>query len=89
VAGLVTDCNSHGSFRQRLGLTRLGGYSQSGGIMVASSGSAPDAESVRAMIVILAAVVAIFWKHVIRVVLALIVVAIGVGAYLLLQGIHG
>ena len=57
--------------------------------MVASPGSAPDVESVRAVIIILAAIVAIFWKHVIRLMLALIVVAIGVGAYLLLQSIHG
>ena len=42
--------------------------------MVASPGSAPDAESVRAVIVILAAFAAVFWKHVIRMLLALLVV---------------
>jgi hypothetical protein len=57
--------------------------------MVASPGSAPDIESVRAVIVIIAVCVAVFWKAVLRVLLALIVIAVGVGAYLLLQGMHG
>jgi len=57
--------------------------------MVASPGSVPDAESVRAMIVVIAAIVAVFWKQLFRVLLALLVVAIGVGAYLLAQGLHG
>jgi len=57
--------------------------------MVASPGSVPDAESVRAVIVVIAAIVAVFWKQLFRVLLALLVVAIGVGAYLLAQGLHG
>jgi hypothetical protein len=57
--------------------------------MVASPGSPPDVESVRAAILIIAVSVAIFWKQVIRVLLALIVIAVGVGAFMLLQGLHG
>jgi hypothetical protein len=57
--------------------------------MVASQGSAPDVESVRAVILIIAVVVAIFWKEALRVLLALIVIAVGVGAFMLLQGMHG
>jgi hypothetical protein len=57
--------------------------------MVASQGSAPDIESVRAVILVLAIVVAIFWKEALRVLIALIVIAVGVGAFMLLQGMHG
>jgi hypothetical protein len=57
--------------------------------MVASQGSAPDIESVRAVILIIAIIVAVFWKEAIRVLLALIVIAVSVGAFMLLQGMHG
>jgi len=32
---------------------------------------------------------AIFWKELLRLLLALIVVAVGVGVFVLLQGMHG
>jgi hypothetical protein len=56
--------------------------------MVPSHGSAPDLESARAVILVIAVVGAVFWKEIIRVLLALIVVAVGVGAFVLLHGIH-
>ena len=56
--------------------------------MVPSQGSAHDIESVRAVIIIVAVVGAVFWKLILRVLLALIVVAVGVGAFVLLQGMH-
>ena len=90
MADLVTECNSPRSFGSiALSLTRLGGYSQAGGTMVVSQGSAPDIESVRAVTLIIAIVVAVFWKEALRVLLALIVIAVGVGAFMLLQGMHG
>jgi hypothetical protein len=57
--------------------------------MVASQGSVPDVESVRAVILIIAIIVAIFWKEALRVLVALVVIAVGVGAFMLLQGMHG
>jgi hypothetical protein len=60
-----------------------------GGTMVPSSGSAPDIESARALILVIAVGAAIFWKEVLRLLLALIVVAVGVGVFVLLQGMHG
>jgi hypothetical protein len=57
--------------------------------MVASQGSVPDVESVRAVILIIAIIVAVFWKEALRVLLALIVIAVSVGAFMLLQGVHG
>jgi hypothetical protein len=57
--------------------------------MVASQGSAQDIESTRAAILVIAVIVAIFWKEVLRVLLALVVIAVGVGAFMLLRGMHG
>ena len=56
--------------------------------MVPSQGSAQDIESARAVIIIVALVGAVFWKEILRVLLALIVVAVGVGAFVLLQGMR-
>jgi hypothetical protein len=57
--------------------------------MVASQGSAQDIENARAAILVLAVIVAIFWKTALRVLLALLVIAVGVGAFMLLGGMHG
>jgi hypothetical protein len=57
--------------------------------MVASQGSAQDIESTRAAILVIAVIVAIFWKEVLRVLLALVVIAGIVGAFMLLRGMHG
>ena len=56
--------------------------------MVPSQGSAQDIESARAVILVVAVVGAVFWKEILRVLLALIVVAVGVGAFVLLQGMR-
>jgi hypothetical protein len=56
--------------------------------MVASLGSAPDAETVRATIVIIGISVLIFWRYLLRVLIALIVIAVGAGAVMLVQSIH-
>ncbi len=56
--------------------------------MVPSLGSAHDIESVRAVIVVIAVVAAVFWKAILCLLLALIVVAVGVGAFVLLGGMH-
>jgi hypothetical protein len=57
--------------------------------MVPNSGSAPDVESVRAVILVIAVGAAVFWKEILRLLLALIVVAVGVGVFVLLQGMRG
>jgi hypothetical protein len=57
--------------------------------MVPNSGSAPDVESVRAVILFIAVSAAVFWKEILRLLLALIVVAVGVGVFVLLQGMRG
>jgi hypothetical protein len=57
--------------------------------MVPNSGSAPDVESVRAVILVIAVSAAVFWKEILRLLLALIVVAVGVGVFVLLQGMRG
>lgn len=56
--------------------------------MIPSSASAPDLESVRAVILVVAVVGAVFWKAIIKLLLALTVVAVGVGAFVLLHGMH-
>jgi hypothetical protein len=56
--------------------------------MVPIQGSAHDIESARAVIIIIALVGAVFWKLILGVLLALIVVAVGVGAFVLAQGMH-
>lgn len=57
--------------------------------MVASHGSVPDVESVRVAIVIIAVCAAIFWKELLRLLLALIVIAVGAGVFMLLHSMHG
>ncbi len=57
--------------------------------MVPSQGSAQEFESARAVIVVIAVVAAVFWKELIRLLLALVVIAVGVGAFVLMQSMHG
>ena len=57
--------------------------------MVPSQGSAQDIESARAVIVVIAVVAAVFWKELIRLLLAMVVIAVGVGAFVLMQSMHG
>ena len=56
--------------------------------MLPSQGSAQDVESARAVVIIVAAVAAIFWKELLRVLIALIVIAVGIGLFMLMQGVH-
>ena len=56
--------------------------------MVASFGSAPDTETVRATIFIIGISVLIFWRYLLRILIALVVIAVGVGAVMLVQSIH-
>jgi hypothetical protein len=56
--------------------------------MVPSLGPAQDLENARAVILVIAVGAAIFWKEVIRIALALIVVGVGAGMYVLLQSMH-
>jgi hypothetical protein len=57
--------------------------------MLPSQGSAHDIESARAVILVIAVAAAIFWKELLRVLLALIVIAVGVGVFMLMQSMHG
>jgi hypothetical protein len=57
--------------------------------MIPSQASAQDVESAKAAILVIAVVAAVFWKAVVRLLLALVVIAVGVGAYMLMQGMHG
>jgi multisubunit Na+/H+ antiporter MnhC subunit len=57
--------------------------------MLPSQGSAQDVESARAVVLIVAAIAAIFWKELLRVLIALIVIAVGIGLFMLMQGVHG
>jgi multisubunit Na+/H+ antiporter MnhC subunit len=57
--------------------------------MLPSQGSAQDVESARAVVLIVAAIAAIFWKELLRMLIALIVIAVGIGLFMLMQGVHG
>jgi hypothetical protein len=57
--------------------------------MVPGQGSAPDLESVRVVILVIAVGAAIFWKEVLRMLLAVLVIAVVVGAFMLMHGMHG
>jgi hypothetical protein len=56
--------------------------------MVASQWSAQDIENARVAILVIAVIVAVFWKEVLRVLLALVVIAVAVGAFMLLRGMY-
>lgn len=56
--------------------------------MLPSQGSPQDVENARVALVFIAAGVMIFWRYLLRIVVAMLVVAVGVGAFVLLQGMH-
>ena len=56
--------------------------------MLPSQGSAQDIENARVAVVFLAASILIFWRYLLRVLIAIIVVAVGVGAFVLLQSMR-
>jgi hypothetical protein len=49
---------------------------------------AQDVENARVILVLLAAGIIIFWRYLLRIVLAIIAVAVGVGAVVILQSMH-
>ena len=55
--------------------------------MLPSQVSAQDAESARVAIVLVVASVMVFWRLMLRVMLAIVVVAVGLGLFVLLQNI--
>jgi hypothetical protein len=57
--------------------------------MLSFQPSAQDVESARVALVFIMAGVAIFWRLVLRVLLAIIVLAAVVGVVVLVQGMHG
>lgn len=56
--------------------------------MPPSQVSAQDIESARVAIVLIIAGTAVFWRFVLRALLAIIVVAAGLGLFVLLQNMH-
>jgi hypothetical protein len=57
--------------------------------MLSFQPSAQDVDSARVVLVLIMAGVAIFWRLLLRVLLAVIVLAAVVGVVVLLQGMHG
>jgi hypothetical protein len=56
--------------------------------MLPSQVSVQDAESARVAIVLVIASVMVFWRFMLRVMLAIVVVAASLGLFVLLQDIH-
>ena len=57
--------------------------------MFVTQAAAQDVENARVALILLALGIAIFWRVAVRILLAIIVVAVGAGAFLLLQSMHG
>jgi len=57
--------------------------------MLSFQPSAQDVDSARAALVLIMAAVAIFWRTVLRILLAVVILAAVVGAVVLVQGMHG
>jgi hypothetical protein len=70
------------------GLILLGGNSQSGGSMLPNQPSAQDIENARVALVVIVASIMLFGRALLRVALAIFVVAGVIGAFVLLQGMH-
>ena len=56
--------------------------------MLPVQGSAQDIENARMALVLIMMGIVIFWRVLLRVLLAIVVVAAGVGALVLLQSVH-
>ncbi len=69
-------------------LILLGGISQSGGGMLPNQPSAQDIENARVALVVIVASIMLFGRILLRVALAILVVAAVIGAFMLLQGMH-
>ena len=72
-----------------LGLILLGGICQSGEIiMLAIQASAQDVDNARVALAFIVVGVLLFGRFLLRVLLVALAVAVGVGALVLLQGMH-
>jgi MFS superfamily sulfate permease-like transporter len=56
--------------------------------MLPSAGSAQNIENARVVVALVAAGILIFWRYLLRIVLAIIAIAVGVGAVVLIQSAH-
>lgn len=56
--------------------------------MLLVQGSAQDVENARVALVLALAAIMMFWRFLLRIVLASVAVAVVVGAFVLLQGMH-
>ena len=56
--------------------------------MFVTQATAQEIEHVRAALMLIALGIVIFWRVVVRVLLAIVIVAVGVGALVFLQGMH-
>ncbi len=56
--------------------------------MLPSQGSAQDIENARVVVALVAAGIMIFWRYLLRIVLAIIAAAVGVGIFVLVQSNH-
>jgi hypothetical protein len=57
--------------------------------MLPSHGSTENIENVRVAILFIAVAVSIFWREALRLLLAIAVLVVCAGAFVLMQGIHG
>jgi hypothetical protein len=73
----------------RLSLILLSGISQSGeDIMLPVQGSAQDIDNARVVLALVAAGAIVFWRYLFRILIAAVAVAVAVGAFALLHGLH-
>ena len=56
--------------------------------MLVTQATAQQVENARVVLVLLALGIVLFWRVALRVLLAIVIVAIGTGALVLLQGVH-
>jgi hypothetical protein len=58
------------------------------GTMLVTQGTAQEMETARAGLILLALAIAIFWRVALRILLAIMLVVVSAGAFVLLQGMH-
>ncbi len=56
--------------------------------MLVTQATAQQVENARVVLVLLALGIVLFWRVALRVLLAIVIVAIGAGAHVFLQGVH-
>jgi RsiW-degrading membrane proteinase PrsW (M82 family) len=70
-----------------LRLTQLG-WRQLGGKMLVTQATPQEVENIRVAFVLVALGIGVFWRIAVRILLAIVIIAIGAGAVVLLQGMH-